>query len=78
MCMSLCLFLSFCLSLSVSLSPSVSVCVCVCVRVHARAWFFQDSFSVWLSWNLLCKPGWPLNSQKSTCLSILRDRKSVV
>jgi hypothetical protein len=35
--------------------------------------FLRQCFSVylWLSWNSLCRPGWPW-TQKSTCLCLLR------
>jgi hypothetical protein len=34
--------------------------------------FFETGFLCipWLSWNLLCRPGWP-QTQKSTCLCLL-------
>ena len=37
--------------------------------------FLRKGFSVypWLSWNSLCRPGWP-RTQKSACLSIFQSK----
>ena len=34
--------------------------------------FLRQGFSMYpcLSWNLLCRPGWPFNSQRSACLCL--------
>jgi hypothetical protein len=54
--------LPFLPSFPLSLSPSSSL-----------SFFSKQGFSVylWLSWNLLCRPGWP-RTQKSTCLCLPR------
>jgi hypothetical protein len=41
-------------------------------RLLLVGWFLRQGFSVepWTSWNLLCRPGWPL-TQRSACLCLL-------
>jgi hypothetical protein len=43
-----------------------------CLFVYLFVCFLRQGFSVyrWLSWNSLCRPGWP-RTQKSTCLCLL-------
>ena len=46
----------------------VLFCFCCCCYL-----FLRQGFSVqpWLSWNSLCRPGWP-QTQRSTCLCLSR------
>jgi hypothetical protein len=55
-------------------SAHMCVHICVCTHVHTLLFFVcfsRQGFSVypWLSWNSLCRPGWP-PTQKSTCLCL--------
>jgi hypothetical protein len=53
------------------------VCLFVCLFVFG---FFEAGFLcvalVWLSWNSLCRPGWP-PTQKSACLCLTGARLKV-
>ena len=55
-----------------SLLPSFPHTVCLCLFGFFGFWFFETGFlcvALALSWNSLCRPGWP-RTQKSSCLCL--------
>jgi hypothetical protein len=59
-------------------SSTHRLCCCCLFLIFCFVLFFWDkvslSSSIWLSWNSLGKPSWPLNSQRTSCLCLLGTR----
>ena len=64
-------YLQFCFLFYLLPALSVSVSVSVSLFSYFSFGFSRQGFSVqpWLSWNSLCRPGWP-RIQKSSCLCL--------